>query len=104
MPTTSGSAAATGARGAQATPASPRSAAADGAERPSERVTEALTRDEVHDLLRHRYHLQHHLLMTVPHYNLPRMHRMLRERGVLDGAWVARGYLSVLRDASSRPA
>ena len=21
------------------------------------------------------YHLEHHLLMTVPHYNLPRMHR-----------------------------
>jgi fatty acid desaturase len=50
------------------------------------------------------YHLEHHLLMTVPHYNLPRLHRMLRDRGVLDGAWVARGYLGVLREASSRPA
>ena len=29
------------------------------------------------------YHLEHHLVMTVPHYHLPRMHRMLRERGVL---------------------
>lgn len=29
------------------------------------------------------YHLEHHLLMTVPHYKLPRMHRMLRERGAL---------------------
>src|SRR5690606_9930896 len=34
------------------------------------------------------YHLEHHLLMTVPHYNLPRLHRMLRDRGVLDGAWI----------------
>ncbi len=49
------------------------------------------------------YHLEHHLLMTVPHYNLPRLHRLLRDRGVLDGAWVARGYLGVLREASSRP-
>jgi len=47
------------------------------------------------------YHLEHHLMMTVPHYNLPRMHRLLRERGVLDGALVAHGYLEVLRDATS---
>jgi len=50
------------------------------------------------------YHLEHHLLMTVPHYNLPRLHRMLRDRGVLDGAWIARGYFGVLREASSKPA
>jgi fatty acid desaturase len=48
------------------------------------------------------YHLEHHLLMTVPHYNLPRLHRLLRDRGVLDGAWVERGYWNVLRSASSR--
>jgi len=50
------------------------------------------------------YHLEHHLLMTVPHYNLPRLHEMLRDRGALDGAWIARGYLGVLREAASRPA
>ena len=50
------------------------------------------------------YHLEHHLLMTVPHYNLPRLHRLLRDRGVLDGALVAHGYWSVLRDASARVA
>ncbi len=49
------------------------------------------------------FHLEHHLLMTVPHYNLPRMHRLLRERGVLDRACVARGYASVLRLAASAP-
>ena len=50
------------------------------------------------------FHLEHHLLMTVPHYNLPRMHRMLRDRGVLDEACVEHGYLSVLRLAASRAA
>jgi fatty acid desaturase len=49
------------------------------------------------------YHLEHHLWMTVPHYHLPRLHRLLSERGVLDGACVAQGYRSVLRLASSRP-
>lgn len=49
------------------------------------------------------YHLEHHLMMTVPHYKLPRFHRLLRERGVLDGACVANGYLDVLRSAASRP-
>jgi fatty acid desaturase len=48
------------------------------------------------------YHLEHHLLMTVPHYNLPRMHRLLRDRGVLDRACVERGYRRVLARASSR--
>ncbi len=49
------------------------------------------------------YHLEHHLWMAVPHYNLPGLHRLLRERGVLAGACVTRGYLNVLRLASSRP-
>jgi fatty acid desaturase len=50
------------------------------------------------------YHLEHHLLMTVPHYNLPRMHRMLRERGALGTACLTVGYPAVLRLASSRAA
>lgn len=49
------------------------------------------------------YHLEHHLLMTVPLYNLPRLHRLLRERGALEGALVADGYASVLRQAWSKP-
>jgi fatty acid desaturase len=48
------------------------------------------------------YHLEHHLLMSVPHYNLPRMHRLLRARGGLDRACVTHGYLAVLRLAASR--
>jgi fatty acid desaturase len=50
------------------------------------------------------FHLEHHLLMTVPHYNLPRLHRMLRERGVLESACVAEGYWGVLQLASSKAA
>ena len=50
------------------------------------------------------YHLEHHLMIGVPHYNLPRMHRLLRERGVLTGACVMDGYLPVLALASSRAA
>jgi fatty acid desaturase len=48
------------------------------------------------------YHLEHHLIMTVPHYKLPRFHRMLRERGVLGDACVAYGYLGVLKFAASK--
>lgn len=49
------------------------------------------------------YHLEHHLLMTVPHYNLPKMHRMLRDKGLLGKALVTRGYAEVLRRATSKP-
>ena len=47
------------------------------------------------------FHLEHHLLMTVPHYNLPKLHRRLRESGVLEDACVTRGYADVLRLAAS---
>jgi fatty acid desaturase len=48
------------------------------------------------------FHLEHHLLMTVPHYNLPRLHKWLKERGVLEGACVTDGYVNVLRLAASK--
>jgi len=47
------------------------------------------------------FHLEHHLLMTVPHYNLPRMHRLLAERGALREACVERSYWRILRRAAS---
>jgi len=50
------------------------------------------------------YHLEHHLLMTIPHYRLPRLHRLLRERGVLASACLTRGYREVLRLAVVAPA
>lgn len=34
------------------------------------------------------YHIEHHLYASVPHYNLPALHREMRARGVLDGAEV----------------
>ena len=49
------------------------------------------------------YHLEHHLLITVPHYKLARMHHLLRARGILTNACVAEGYPGVLRHAASRP-
>jgi fatty acid desaturase len=49
------------------------------------------------------FHLEHHLLMAVPHHNLPRLHRLLRDRGLLDGCCIAPDYRSVLRLATSRP-
>ncbi len=48
------------------------------------------------------FHLEHHLLMRVPHYNLPRMHALLREKGALSGALICRGYATVLAQASSK--
>jgi fatty acid desaturase len=50
------------------------------------------------------YHLEHHLLMTVPYFRLPEMHRLLVSRGALPHDAVSRGYLPVLRLASSRGA
>ncbi|MGH7787871.1 MAG: fatty acid desaturase family protein [Candidatus Binatia bacterium] len=48
------------------------------------------------------FHLEHHLLMTVPHHNLPRLHRILRARGALDPDCVTPGYAEVLRLATAR--
>lgn len=50
------------------------------------------------------YHLEHHLLMTVPHYRLPRMHRLLVERGVYESSPMAADYREVLRRISAKPA
>ncbi len=47
------------------------------------------------------YHLEHHLLMTVPHYNLPRMHQLLEVRGVLEHACVERSYWKIVRRAAA---
>jgi fatty acid desaturase len=46
------------------------------------------------------FHLEHHLLPTVPHYRLKRLHQLLWERGAKDRATFANGYLEVLRLAS----
>ena len=47
------------------------------------------------------YHLEHHLLMTVPYFRLPALHRLLVERGALPEGAVVHGYPAMLRLASS---
>lgn len=47
------------------------------------------------------FHLEHHLLPTVPHYRLTAMHHLLVERGAWAEATKADGYLEVLRLAST---
>ncbi|MBL8920137.1 MAG: fatty acid desaturase family protein [Myxococcaceae bacterium] len=47
------------------------------------------------------FHLEHHLLMTVPHHRLEALHRLLGERGVLADATLASGYVELLRLVSS---
>ncbi len=46
------------------------------------------------------YHLEHHMLVAAPHWQLPRLHRMLRERGAFERpASVASSYAGMLRSA-----
>jgi fatty acid desaturase len=47
------------------------------------------------------YHIEHHVMASVPYFRLPQMHRLLRERNAVPEA---PGYLEVLRIVSSRPA
>jgi|JI9StandDraft_1071089.scaffolds.fasta_scaffold133728_2 fatty acid desaturase len=48
------------------------------------------------------YHLEHHFLMAVPSYRLPKMHRLLKERGVFADAPLAHGYGEILRLATTK--
>jgi fatty acid desaturase len=50
------------------------------------------------------YHCEHHMFMHVPCYHLPRAHRLLRDKGVLDRMLTAPGYVDVLRQASAKAA
>jgi fatty acid desaturase len=49
------------------------------------------------------YHCEHHMFMHVPCWKLPRVQRLLRDRGVLDGMLTAPGYWTVLKAAASKP-
>ncbi|MEM7412923.1 MAG: fatty acid desaturase family protein [Myxococcota bacterium] len=49
------------------------------------------------------YHMEHHLLIMVPHYNLRAMHERLMELGVIDPGCITHGYAAVLRHAASKP-
>jgi fatty acid desaturase len=41
------------------------------------------------------FHLEHHLVITVPQHKLGRFHQMLEERGMLEDACVEKGYARV---------
>ena len=45
------------------------------------------------------YHLEHHMLMAVPSYNLPKMHRLLKQRGFYEKGTLAQSYLTIIRMA-----
>lgn len=47
------------------------------------------------------YHLEHHMVPTVPFHRLRAMRDLLRERGKLEGTPSATSYLDVLREAAS---
>lgn len=48
------------------------------------------------------YHLEHHLLATVPPHNLKRFHRLLMQQEVLQHSKIASGYLEVMSDLVSK--
>lgn len=50
------------------------------------------------------FHAEHHLFMHVPCWNLPRLHRAIRQTEPGRRMEVADGYVEVLKQAASRPA
>lgn len=50
------------------------------------------------------YHLEHHMLMSVPPYNLPKMHILLKERGFYEKAGLLeKNYWNVIKMAIKHP-
>ena len=49
------------------------------------------------------FHAEHHMFMHTPCWNLPLAHRLLEQKGLTGGMLTAPGYLSVLKEASSKP-
>jgi len=49
------------------------------------------------------YHLEHHLYMWIPCYNLPKAHRLLKSQEIFPDMEVKYGYWGVLKDASNKP-
>jgi fatty acid desaturase len=49
------------------------------------------------------YHVDHHLLMYVPCYNLPKLHRMLLAKGYGPRMEIQPNYLAILKLATSKP-
>jgi fatty acid desaturase len=49
------------------------------------------------------YHLEHHLVPSVPKYRLAEFHRALKARGMLDSADISMGYMQVVRKLIAEP-
>jgi fatty acid desaturase len=47
-----------------------------------------------------RFHLEHHLMASVPIYNLRRLHELLLSKGFYKGVTFSRGYLNLLRQVT----
>ena len=47
------------------------------------------------------YHCEHHMFMHVPCWNLPKVQKLLKQKGVFERMRTAPGYLTVLREAAS---
>lgn len=43
------------------------------------------------------YHLEHHLMMGVPPYNLPKMHKLLKEKGFYNEGLLENSYFDILK-------
>lgn len=50
------------------------------------------------------YHCEHHMFMHMPCWSLPRAHRMLRAKGVLERMRTAPGYVAVISQAAGKAA
>ncbi len=44
------------------------------------------------------YHLEHHIYPAVPYYNLPKLHKLLKERGHIPESQIYSGYGKVLKE------
>jgi fatty acid desaturase len=49
------------------------------------------------------YHVDHHLLMYVPCYNLPKLHRLLLAKGLGPRMEIQPDYITILKMATSKP-
>jgi fatty acid desaturase len=49
------------------------------------------------------YHCEHHMFMHLPCYRLPEAHALLRKKGITAQMEVQDGYLTVLKQAASKP-
>ncbi|MCG8315064.1 MAG: fatty acid desaturase family protein [Pseudomonadales bacterium] len=46
------------------------------------------------------YHLEHHILASVPAYNLKRFHFLMKQRGAYDDTPIAEGYWEIIRQVT----